>query len=226
MGVCAVCGLKGAVTVDHIIARGFFPKEGEYRSGLPCVNLCYPCNNKKSQIENRLAILMQFAGDSPAAKSMFESGRIERMLAENLKFKRMIGRNLMIDHKIDRNSILRPITRIRLEAGNIEDISIWLKMLFMEFYYLWKSESICKNVAMTCINPPSDEMHSYLDSMIESTQDIYSIGNFNQGWHVKIAKSPDNLMLFQFHFNGITQYVAASCDPNSSVIRQYSKVGY
>jgi len=226
VGVCAVCGQKGAVTVDHIIARGFFSKEGEHRSGLPRVKLCHSCNNKKSQVENRLAILMQFSGDSPAAKAMFDSGRIERMLAENLKFKRMIGRNLVIDHKIDKNSILRTTMRIRLEPESIEDISIWLKMMFREFYYLWKNENVCKNIAMTCINPSSDEMHLYLDRMIESTQDRYLIGNIKQGWHVKIAKSLDGVMLFQCHFNGITQYVAASCDPHSSVIQQYSKVGY
>lgn len=226
IGVCAVCGRRSVLTVDHIIARGFFSKSGGHRDGLPRVNVCLDCNNKKSKIENSLVIIMQFGGNSEAANAMFDLGRIDKMLTENLKFSRSLGRNIKIRHELDEDSILNPIAQIKLDDDIVEDLSQWLKMMFLEFYFLWKSENICDTVAMTCINPPSGDVHAYLDGLIESTSDRYTDGNTHQGWNVKIAKSQDGVMLFQFHFNGITQYVAASCDPNSVVIRQYSKVGY
>lgn len=148
------------------------------------------------------------------------------MLAENLKFKRSLAQNLKVRHRIDENFTLRPMAHIKLDNDIIEDLSQWLKMMFIEFYFLWKGENICSDVAITCINPPSREAHAYFDGLIESTADKYFNGNSQQGWNVKLAKSQDGVMLFQFHFNGIIQYVAASCDPKSVVIRQYSKVGY
>jgi hypothetical protein len=56
--ICTYCCERGADTWDHVVARAFFLKQ--HRSEARKVPACRDCNQKKSELESELAIVLPF----------------------------------------------------------------------------------------------------------------------------------------------------------------------
>lgn len=48
IGICAYCGIEGAITVDHVVPRTLFKVGGNSIIRVPA---CQPCNHAKGQVE-------------------------------------------------------------------------------------------------------------------------------------------------------------------------------
>lgn len=86
-GLCAYCGSAESSTADHVIARGFFPKD--LRANLPKVGACKDCNHKKSVLEHTLTALMPFGATHERAKEAILE--VEKKLAKNQKLHGILG---------------------------------------------------------------------------------------------------------------------------------------
>ncbi len=64
--ICIYCNEAPAESKDHTVARNFFLVE--HRDNLPRVLACKRCNNKKSQLEKYLMIVLAFGAKHPDAK--------------------------------------------------------------------------------------------------------------------------------------------------------------
>lgn len=86
-GLCAYCCVAESTTADHVIARGFFPKD--LRGNLPKVGACNGCNNHKSQLEHLLTAVMPFgARHGRATEALLEA---ERKLVQNQRLHRQLA---------------------------------------------------------------------------------------------------------------------------------------
>lgn len=89
-GLCAYCCQTEAATAGHVIARGFFPLE--LRGNLPKVGACKVCNNKKSQLEHRLTLIMPFGARHSGASESLQA--VEGKIAKNQKLLRWLAEGL------------------------------------------------------------------------------------------------------------------------------------
>lgn len=78
---CVYCQEREASTDDHVIAKGFFPKDK--RGYLPKVPTCSECNNAKSKLEHVLTAIMPFGAQHGDAAKALEMA--VRRLAKNNK---------------------------------------------------------------------------------------------------------------------------------------------
>lgn len=223
---CAYCGIAEWTTEDHVFARAFFSKSGNFRANLPKVPACSQCNSLKSNLENRIPVLLQFAGDTASSLSMFETGQIEKNLSENLKLWRLLKEGFEeMDVRTDGGVHYRTYI-IKLGEEMINDISSWIKLIAKAIFFLWKDEPLSEVGSLVPLNPPSSEANEYFNSLIDNTPSKFSVGNTEQGWALEAAESEDGVKLFKVMFNSIVQYVAYFEDTNSSVARQFTRVGY
>ncbi len=87
-GLCTYCATAEGQTRDHVIARGFFPKD--QREGIPCVPACQSCNNQKSLLEHQFTSVLPFGATHAGAAELLSTllpGRLEK----NLKLARRLA---------------------------------------------------------------------------------------------------------------------------------------
>ncbi len=78
--VCVICGVRPAVTVDHVPPKGFF--KGVDNAQLRTVPACRECNNGASSDDEdvRFFISAQIGKQNPASKQLWESGAYKSIL--------------------------------------------------------------------------------------------------------------------------------------------------
>jgi hypothetical protein len=82
---CVYCVTADATTSDHVIARGFFPREK--RHGIPQVPACAACNGLKAKLEHYATAVIPFGGTNPSASAVLNT-LVQSRLEKNLKLAR------------------------------------------------------------------------------------------------------------------------------------------
>lgn len=205
---CVYCVSRPATTWDHIFARSFFPKNDGFRNNIPQIPACSECNTRKSEWENIIGVMYQFAGDSLASKAISLSGKIERDLEVNKKLATDMRDGLFSREVKSPSGIYYRQSGFRLSDDNLRTISLWNSALAKAFYYIWKNETARVEWSYIVMNPSAYGMHEFLNSSIEASPDSFSIDNLGSGWRIVGAKSPDSIILIGIEFNSIVQYVA------------------
>jgi hypothetical protein len=113
---CVYCALRVAVTADHVIARGFFPKDN--RSGLPKVPACYECNNDKSKLEHSLTAIMPFGARHAGAGAAI--AMTEPKLANNRKFHSNLAAGMIYSMRSVNGGARLPEMTIPVDHRDIE----------------------------------------------------------------------------------------------------------
>jgi hypothetical protein len=91
--LCVICGIRNAVTKDHVPPRGIFAKPRP--NNLIKVPSCFPCNNNASDLDERFRVYLglHVAGTSDNRnKQLMQEGL--RTLRHNRKLYRTILRGL------------------------------------------------------------------------------------------------------------------------------------
>lgn len=217
IGTCVYCGQEKQLTRDHLISRSFFPREGGFRDNLPQVPACSECNHRKSDLENRIPALFQFAGDSPSSRMMFESGQMAAIMRGNRRLLREIATGFKEVYIRSEKGLYVKQAIIPLSSDTTRDISCWLKYIARGIYFLGSGKTLSKEWTLFPLNPPNIVAAQYLSCLIGNTLGRSLFQNVHQAWCLSGAESNDGVMLFRIEVNTIVQFVAATRDRQSDL---------
>jgi len=87
--ICAICGIRKAVTKDHVPPRGIFVKPRP--NNLIKVPACVPCNNRASDLDERFRVylVLHVGGSGGAGEELFTKEAL-RTIRHNKKLNRKI----------------------------------------------------------------------------------------------------------------------------------------
>ena len=124
-------------TDDHLIARGFFLKESNYRDNLPKIPSCKSCNTKKSSLEDDLITVFAFGNPHPGGLE-FLKNHTSRSLQKNLKLTRLLRENFKTQWGKNETGIISPISTINIDQFS-EKIDRWFLYLTKGIYF-WETD--------------------------------------------------------------------------------------
>lgn len=97
-GICVICGVRPADTVDHVPPRGFF--KGVVNAQLRTVPCCRPCNNGASSDDEdlRFYISAQVGKQNPASKALWEDGAYKTILRKTKLREKFVANAREVPH--------------------------------------------------------------------------------------------------------------------------------
>jgi hypothetical protein len=120
--LCAYCCEENASTADHVIARGFFPKD--LRGNLPKVGACRECNNTKSQLEHALTAVMPFGARHGRATEAILT--LERRLVKNQRLHRLLAAGARYVFRSINGSPWEPEMTVPFDSRTMEQLGEYM----------------------------------------------------------------------------------------------------
>lgn len=117
--ICAYCNANTSETDDHIVGRGFFPKD--LRNNLPKVPACKECNSKKAAFERYAMAVLPFGSTHSAGESMLRS-EVAGRLDNDPEWRRQLRGGMKPIIVRGPGGILQPTSTVPIDISAINEL--------------------------------------------------------------------------------------------------------